>query len=255
MKRTRHDPNSAAGRDAGAPRGWYSRQYLPHFDEPALLQSITFRLHDAVPVTVIQDWKTELNFAEKLPATDPREIELRKRIARYEDAHHGACWLSRPPIAQMVEDALLYFDGQRYNLHAWCIMPNHVHVLIQTLEGYRLDGILHTWKSYSAQRANGILQRKGPFWFREYFDRFIRNEKHYHNTVFYIEQNPAKAGLIDSAEAWPFGSARRRITSPGAPASLPATAQKKEAAKDGGAPQAAKDAAAPKENHSGPQQA
>ncbi len=248
MERTIHDAGLTAGKDAGAPRGWYSRDYLPHLDAPDLLQSITFRLHDAVPVSVISDWKMELNLTKKQPATDPREIELRKRVARYEDAHHGACWLRQTPIAHVVENALLHFDGQRYNLHAWCIMPNHVHVLIQTLEGWTLDGILHTWKSYSAQEANKILKRKGTFWFREYFDRFIRNEEHYHNVVFYIEQNPVNAGLIDRAEAWEFGSARRRIGTPeeqgapgapGAPASLPADNKTDvTAGRDAGAPSA-----------------
>jgi putative DNA methylase len=61
-----------------------------------------------------------------------REIELRRRIEEYLDAGHGACWLRRPEIAALVEGALRYFDGQRYRLLAWCVMPNHVHTLIRS---------------------------------------------------------------------------------------------------------------------------
>jgi putative DNA methylase len=82
---------------------WRSRGYLPHFDQRHLTQFLTFRLYDAVPDAVIQSWKTRLSWVENLPATDPREIELRHLIARYEDAGHGACWLRDARIASLVE--------------------------------------------------------------------------------------------------------------------------------------------------------
>lgn len=148
-----------------------------------------------------------MGWLETLPAADPRIIELHDRIARYEDAHHGACWLRQPVVAKILQDTLLHFDAQRHQLLAWCIIPNHVHVLIEMRQGWKLPAIVHTWKSYSAQQANRMLQRKGPFWFREYFDRLMRNEEHYGNTLTYIEENPVKAGLVDRAEARRFGSA------------------------------------------------
>src|SRR5205823_3893206 len=97
---------------------------------------------------------------------DWREIELRKRIACYEDEGHGACWLGQPRIGELVEQALLHFDGQRYGLLAWCVMPNHVHVLVETKLGFPLPGLLHSWKSYTATEANKILGRRGEFWQR-----------------------------------------------------------------------------------------
>jgi putative transposase len=109
-----------------------------------------------------------------------------------------------------VQTALLYFDGQHYRLIAWCIMPNHVHVLIETWPGYPLDKVLHSWKSFTALQANRLLDRTGEFWAREYYDRFIRDERHFAQTVAYIEQNPMKAGLVESAETWPFSSAAWR---------------------------------------------
>lgn len=188
-------------------REWRSRGYLPHFDRPGVIQTITFRLADAVPESVIEKWKQELRWVEGLPATDNRAVELRKRIDKYEDAGHGACWLRDERIAKLVEDALLHFDGQRYRLIAWCIMPNHVHAMIETFERWGLDSILHSWKSFTAHRANELLGRSGEFWMREYFDRFIRDEQHYQNAVAYIENNPVKARLVAEADEWRWSSA------------------------------------------------
>jgi REP element-mobilizing transposase RayT len=109
-----------------------------------------------------------------------------------------------------VERAILYFDNKRYRIIAWCIMPNHVHVIIEIWALYPLADILHSWKSYTAHQANKLLQRSGEFWFREYHDRFIRNEEHFADAVEYVENNPVKAGLADSKEEWRWSSARLR---------------------------------------------
>ncbi|HEX6904233.1 MAG TPA: transposase [Thermoanaerobaculia bacterium] len=188
---------------------WHSRGYLPHFDHPNLLQSLTFRLHDAVPQPLIESWRAELARNNTLTPQN-REAELRKLLATYEDAGHGACWLRDPRIAALVENALLHFDAQRYCLIAWCLMPNHVHALIETAEPWPLGAIIHSWKSFTSHEANRILRRSGDFWFREYFDRFIRDEQHFVNAVTYIERNPVKAGLAGSPEEWRWSSAWRR---------------------------------------------
>lgn len=113
-------------------------------------------------------------------------------------------------IATVVEDALLYFDGQRYRLLAWCVMPNHVHVVIETFRGQSLSHTVHSWKSFTATQANRILGRTGAFWQREYHDRFMRHDEHLRQTVEYVEYNPVKAGLVRQAEDWCFSSARYR---------------------------------------------
>lgn len=191
--------------------GWYSRGYLPHFDQHGLCQSINFRLYDSVPIEVIVKWREELEHQyTKLPNKNiDAEIEasLRHRIVEYEDAGHGKCWLRDSRIAVLVENALLHFDGQRYRLLAWCIMPNHVHTLIETMPKYSLSQILHTWKSFTALQANRSLVRTGIFWAREYYDRFIRNDRHFTDVLNYIEQNPVKAGLVKNAADWKFSSA------------------------------------------------
>ena len=160
------------------------------------------------------EWKRELKIVEGgLAGRDagaPREAELRRRIAKYDDAGHGECWLRDPRIAALVEGALLRFDGQRYRLIAWCVMPNHVHALIETWDRWPLAGALHSWKSYTANEANKLLDRTGTFWFREYHDRFIRDENHFAKAVEYIAQNPVQAGLAKVAEDWIWSAAARR---------------------------------------------
>jgi putative DNA methylase len=189
---------------------WHSRGYLPHFDQPRLLQTLTFRLHDAVPDAVVQSWRSELAQVETLPTAGKANAELRKRLLRYEDAGHGACWLRDERLADLVENALLHFDDQRYRLIAWCVMPNHVHALVETRPGWPLAGIVQAWKSYTAHRANKILRRSGDFWAREYYDRFLRDDQHFRNAVEYLEENPVKAGLVGTRHDWRWSSAWRR---------------------------------------------
>ena len=185
-------------------QGWHSRGYLPHWDHPGMIQSVNFRLGDSLPLTVIEKWKAEL----ALESGNDDDVQLRRRIEEYLDAGHGECWLRRLDVARVVEGALLHFDGQRYRLLAWCIMPNHAHALIETREGFPLADILHSWKSFTSHEANRLLQRGGAFWQREYLDRFVRNAEHYESVVSYIEENPVKAGLAKFKTEWPWSSAR-----------------------------------------------
>jgi len=182
---------------------WHSRGYLPHYEGGEIPQSITFRLYDSLPQTLLDQWRDEL---ERLPE-DKRQTERRKRIDAALDAGYGECWLRDPRIGQRVEDALLHFDGQRYRLHAWVVMPNHVHVLATPLHEYSLSSILHSWKSFTAKEANRLLGRNGAFWLEEYFDRAIRDETHFSKVIEYIENNPVKAGLCVTPADWLWGSA------------------------------------------------
>ncbi len=199
--RPTYDPQPGAQASSLQPhKGWRSRGYLPHFDHPGLLQGITFRLWDSLPAHLAESLALEFK-----KSTDAAK---RARMESYLNAGYGACYLRDPRIGRLVEDALLHFDGQRYRMIAWVVMPNHVHTLIETLEDHPLHTILHSWKSYTASEANRILGRSGRFWFPEYFDRYIRNERHFDNAVHYIHDNPVKAGLVGQPEDWPFSSAR-----------------------------------------------
>lgn len=201
-------PASRHPGSAGVPpaKGWYSRGYLPHVDAPGLFQSITFRLADSLSPDVL----------ERLAQQALDDVERRKHIETLLDAGHGECWLKRQQIAQIVENALLHFDGERYRLIAWCIMPNHVHVLIETRAGHPLAEVVHSWKSFTAKAINQCLGRSGEVWQREYFDRYIRDDRHLQAAIDYIESNPVKAKLAQSAESWRFSSAGgKKITAGG----------------------------------------
>jgi len=175
---------------------WHSRGYLPHLDRPGLVQAVTFRLGDALPRALVDRWSGE-------------PIERHWQRERTLDAGHGACWLRDPRIAELVEDALLCFDGARYRLLAWVVMPNHVHVICQAEAGHRLGAIVGGWKSYTAKAANALLKRHGEFWYADYHDRFVRDAEHLRRAVDYVHWNPVRAGLALRPRLWPYGSARR----------------------------------------------
>ncbi|MBK9153968.1 MAG: transposase [Chloracidobacterium sp.] len=179
----------------------YTRGYLPHFDDHESIQFITFRLADSMPRTLLNAWKQELL---RGAITD---AGLRKRIEQYLDKGRGSCYLRDRRIARMIIETLMKWDGDRYELIAWVIMPNHVHLLIRLLGKNVLAEIMHSIKSYTAHEANRILVRSGRFWAVESFDRYIRNSDHFRNTIQYIEHNPVKAGLCSRPEDWEFGSA------------------------------------------------
>ena len=110
-------------------------------------------------------------------------------------------------VATMIQNVLLGSDGESYRLSAWVIMPNHIHTLATRSEAYTLAGIMQSLKSITSHKANRILRRQGQFWMPDYFDRYIRNAKHFAATVKYIENNPVKARLCKRPEDWPFSSA------------------------------------------------
>jgi REP element-mobilizing transposase RayT len=166
------------------------------------LQSITFRLNDALPADVLSQLKEELK--------DCTEEERRARLDPYFDAGYGSCTLRDPCIARLVENALQYFDSERYRLITWVIMPNHVHVFIEQFPNHPLADVIDSWKSFTARKANKILNQSGRFWYPDYFDRYVRDIQHFDAVVYYIHQNPVKAGLVEEAEDWPFSSAKHQ---------------------------------------------
>jgi len=172
---------------------------------PGLIQTLTFRLHDALPAPVLKALQAEL---DELDDETEREKRRRLKIEEYLDAGHGSCLLRQPAAAEIVQNALLHFDTERYRLIAWCLMPNHVHVIIECLPGHLLADVLHAWKSFTAHAINKTLNRTGPLWQKEYHDRFIRDAVHFQKALHYLEQNPVKARLVADKAEWPWSSAR-----------------------------------------------
>ncbi|HQU82607.1 MAG TPA: transposase [Pyrinomonadaceae bacterium] len=182
---------------------WHERGYLPHFDDGESVQFITYRLADSMPQNVLERWRLEVETDEITDA------DFRRRIENYLDQSYGNCYLIREEIAEIVKENLLHFENRKYKLFAWVIMPNHVHLLIKPINNFEISEIIHSWKSFTANRANKLLERNDAFWFPEVFDRYIRNQKHFENTVGYIENNPVKARLCKEKSDWRFSSAYR----------------------------------------------
>ncbi|MBL8590530.1 MAG: transposase [Methylobacteriaceae bacterium] len=181
----------------GEHKGWRNRGYLPHFDSPCCVQHIVMRAIDSLPATTI--------------ASLPIDSTARNRaLALALDGGQGTRPFAKQAAAKAVEDTLLHFDGARYDLVAWCVMPNHAHVAAQWRTGFRLGDTIKSWKTYSARRLNGMAGATGAVWAPDYFDRFVRDEADLVALVAYIENNPVSAGLVDAAEAFAFSSARRR---------------------------------------------
>jgi len=199
-------------RDAGATDGVTvrSRGHLPHWEQGGATYFVTFRLADSLPQSALKTIEFERSDIVKTAKQQGRELTpveqsrldklFSDRIEEYLDGGEGACHLVRPEIAKLVAEALWHFDGGRYALLAWCVMPNHVHVVFQPSTGYPLADILHSWKSFTAKRANQILKRTGNFWQREYYDHLVRDAADLDRIVWYVAGNPARADLKD----WPW---------------------------------------------------
>jgi REP element-mobilizing transposase RayT len=183
---------------------------LPHWEVEGAVYFVTFRLADSLPKKALQELDSERRdiletasqMGRSLTASEHRRMgQLQARwLERALDTGTGKCFLRKPAIAQIVVNALKEFDGSRYRLLAWSVMPNHVHVLFQTIGNISLAVILHSWKSFSAKAANQILGRSGEFWQREYHDHLIRNRTEFDRAIRYVLENPSKAGLKN----WPW---------------------------------------------------
>lgn len=194
------------------PLGWYSRGYVPHFDADGIFQHVTFHLADSLPRSAIERMQRQLS-----DLTDEEKvIAQRQRIQELLDSGLGACVLADEHCADIIEKTLFFGDGERYKLLAWCIMPNHVHVLIQQQDKWPLVKIIQPWKRHSARQINLFLGSPSctwhntpttALWQRDYWDRFIRDENHYRTAKKYIEENPVKAKLVGSADMWRWESA------------------------------------------------
>jgi len=171
-----------------------NRGHLPHWETGRGIYFVTFRLAVSLPQTVLR----KLLQAEQAKPVEERR--LASQVEDYLDSGAGSCCLFRPEIAGLVADALRKFDGIRYRLLAWCVMPNHVHAVFQPNKKFELAGILHSWKSFTALEINRRLSRTGAFWQKEYYDHLIRDGDQLDRAIAYTAENPARAKLKD----WPF---------------------------------------------------
>ncbi len=184
--------------------------YLPHWTQEHATYAVTFRLADSLPADLLRAWQEERRDIVKRAEQQGRSLSAHEeerlaklyseKIEAYLDAGHGKCWLRDERIAAVVRDALFHFSGERYDLAVWCIMPNHVHAVVQPKGDHELSRIIQSWKSFSGSAANKLLGRTGAFWQAESFDHLIRDEADLGNQIAYVLRNPEKAHL----GGWPW---------------------------------------------------
>ncbi len=187
---------------------------LPHWSQPGTICFITFRTGDSMPKSVVDRWLQErwkwlrsrgidpmaANWQKELEQLDERlQTEFQQTFSgRWHDKLdecHGECVLRRPELAQIVADSLKYFDGDRYELTDFVVMPNHVHLLAAFRDA---DGMLKqrdSWKHFTVAQINRRLKRKGRFWQQDGFDHLVRSAEQFEHLRRYIAENPAKAQL------------------------------------------------------------
>lgn len=182
-------------------RGWHQRGYLPHFDAPGVTQFVTFQLHDSFPVTQQVEFEAILKEAN--------DSAKRRKLEAWLDRGRGKCWLRRSDVAELMEKILLEPDGRDYQMQAWIIMPNHVHLVVDIWD-LPLGKLINGWKGKSSREANKLFGLRGAFWQEDYFDTLIRDETHMKRAIRYTEQNPVKAFLAKAARDWHWSSARHR---------------------------------------------
>lgn len=169
---------------------------LPHWAANSTIIFITYRLADSMPAAKLREWQAE---RDEWMALHPEPWDVATASEYYDtfpakldvmlDAGYGSCILDREECCRIVVENLLHFNGERYRLHAFVVMPNHVHVLLEMANRGDLAKIVHGWKSYTAKRINAVVGGEGQVWQREYYDRLIRNAEHYARTVEYIRKN------------------------------------------------------------------
>jgi putative transposase len=218
-----------------------TRGHLPHWYMPGAAHFVTYRLAGTLPAEALERLRLKKRQLLERPLPDgvtpaQRRSQTHKQLFvdydRYLDHHSDVDWLRRPAIAALIRGNLYHHHGKKYYLLAYCIMPNHVQVLLQPLAensgeeaprssftepcGEAPDGqsplsaIMHSLKSYTANKANALLARSGQFWQHESYDHWVRDEAELERIVEYINANPVKANLVQQPHDWYFGSAHDR---------------------------------------------
>jgi REP element-mobilizing transposase RayT len=208
---------------SSAPKIFYMRR-LPHYQPPGETYFITFRLAGSLPnhgILQMKEWRRRVR--ENVGAASnesERRIFLAELHSKYFDgfdnvldrALDGPTWLRHPEIAAVVAEAIHYRDTKTYDLDAFCIMPNHVHMVVGVERSdTSLYKILQSLKAFTARKCNELLGREGDFWQHESYDHIIRDEAELDRTVRYVLNNPVEAGLCGEWQNWPWTYVKRDI--------------------------------------------
>lgn len=175
---------------------------LPHWQQDGSTYFVTFRLNDSIPKALMDKWTAKRDrwiLDHPRPWDEETEIEYHnlfsKEIDRILDAGHGGRVLAKREIAAIVGEEFARFEGVRYMLHAYVVMPNHVHIVFSLTEGVTVHKVVGSWKRMSARKINEALGKQCALWQKDYFDRIIRSWEHMLRVARYVRRNPAKVKL------------------------------------------------------------
>jgi REP element-mobilizing transposase RayT len=203
----------------------FYRRNLPHYQPDNSIYFVTFRLVNSLPKSAIEFIKREFKSQLKILNNNNSGVNLQKKIYLLQNKYFGkfdnllnnnnkgSFWLKQDNIALIVSNAIHFYDEKKYLLFAFCIMPNHVHILFKIEQNQRVPlqneksdyivtKILQDLKKFTAREANKLLGRSGQFWHHESYDHVVRNDNELENVYYYILQNPVKAGLVKSWKDW-----------------------------------------------------
>jgi REP element-mobilizing transposase RayT len=216
----------------------YYERYLPHYQPPDATFFLTFRLAGSLPAAVVERLRSDLEEEKRhlvsIQNSKRRNAEFGRLYQEYFERFDGLLdsdksgpqWLAQPLVAEVVAEAIRYRDGKAFDVNAYCIMPNHVHMIVALGKGgfscspladKRVDmnadpsekelplfRILQSLKRHAARKSNLILGRQGPFWQPESYDHVIRDGAELERMLWYVLYNPVKAKLADSWKVWPW---------------------------------------------------
>ena len=206
----------------------YYRRHLPHFQPRGFGFFITFRLANSLPREVVEkllDEAKQLDESFLKTQALPEEynlktIEQQKLFEQWDIALHTSMsrnrYLEDERVASIVVDSIRFHDKEWFDLEAFCIMPNHVHLVLTPMEkaegtDYSLAEITHNIKRNSSKQANQILGRTGAFWQHENYDHVIRDSIELERIVQYVLYNPVKASLIENRQDWKWSYSKCEI--------------------------------------------
>ena len=188
----------------------YYRRRLPHIQIAGSTYFVTFRLKDSLPKDALAKLAKDTARSKELPR-DKTELDYRRWFGKFDDYLDrilcGETFLKNEQVADLVAESIHYRDGKVYDLIAFCIMPNHVHLVFVPVEKsesafYSLTEILQSLKRHTASQSNLILDRSGTFWQDESYDHIIRDQAELDRIIKYVLNNPVKAGLVDDWTEW-----------------------------------------------------
>ena len=172
------------------------RRNLPHINPENAVFFITYRIAGSLPKHLIN----ELSEKKKMESN----LKYFEKFDHFLDQQEGQ--LNQKEVAQIIAESLLYYHKKHFSLLAYCIMPNHVHLLINTNNYPHKDlfSLLKVIKGISANKINKLLNKSGQFWHHESFDRVVRDRNELSNVISYIKNNPVKAELVPDWKDWHY---------------------------------------------------